>query len=204
MRFKTLLKTALFGSAVFAAWQAKKVLTNKFTAERPSSRVEGTQDFEIRYYPPVVMATVVRTGGYKEMLKKGFKTLYGYLSGKNDVRQEIEMTKPMVVQYDDASGKGTMTLVLPKEYAMDKLPRPLSNKINIHKTEGSYKALLKFEGRADKIDFFSKQQELMSILEGRNIAHEEAFEYFIYNDPMQLVQRENAVAVSLKDFHPKG
>ena len=65
------------------------------------------KDFELRDYPAYVVAETMVGGTLEDSGNKAFRTLFGYISGKNRSRDKIAMTAP--VSQEPASEKIAMT-----------------------------------------------------------------------------------------------
>ena len=93
--------------------------------------------FEVRDYPPLVVAEVTVSGDQKEAASKGFRLLAGYIFGGNTRRQSIAMTAPVaqaqtsekiamtapVTQIQNANA-WVVRFTMPKGYSLDTLPQP--------------------------------------------------------------------------------
>lgn len=62
------------------------------TEEANYEVVRKSNIFEIRDYSPHIIAETVLEGSLEDAGSKAFKILFGYISGKNRSRLEIEMT----------------------------------------------------------------------------------------------------------------
>ena len=82
-------------------------------------------DIEIRRYAPTIQA-VTAMPGYSS---GGFRRLAGYIFGGNDKEQSIAMTAP--VQETMTGSDGEMAFTLPSEYALDDLPSPDSDTVEL-------------------------------------------------------------------------
>lgn len=198
--WKMVVYTAAGLSLLFSGWQIKKLLANYSTQSRPKTKITEEDGLTIRYYPPAIMATVLSKGSFKRVQNKGMKQLLNYISGDNDVEQKIEMTKPVVTSYDEDTHLGAVSFVVPKAYSLDKVPRPYSDEIRLHISEGGYKAGLSFGGFAGHEEFLTKKGELIENLEAEGLEFMDNFEYLIYNDPWQLFGRKNEIVVSIQNF----
>ena len=101
-------------------------------------------NFEIRYYPSAVMASVEMEGSYDQMKNKGFRTLAGYIFGNNQQNMKISMTSP--VRFSENRDEVRMSFVMPSEMDIENLPEPGDERIHLHRTDPVYVASLKFGG----------------------------------------------------------
>jgi hypothetical protein len=82
---------------------------------------------EIRHYASSIQATTVIDSSAHTTA--GFRRLAGYIFGGNERSQSIAMTAP--VQETLAGGKPVMAFTMPSEYALDELPMPDDERIEI-------------------------------------------------------------------------
>ena len=69
-------------------------------------------NFEIRFYPEAVLASVTMNASYDDSRNSGFRILAGYIFGGNSENQKIAMTSP--VRMSSTEQKSTMSFVLLK------------------------------------------------------------------------------------------
>ena len=107
------------------------------TEEAKYSVVKKEEAFELRDYQTHILAEVVVDGSIEDASNKAFRTLFGYISGKNTTRTKVAMTAP--VSQAPASEKIPMTapvgqrgvgkkwavsFMMPANYTMATLPKP--------------------------------------------------------------------------------
>ncbi len=156
------------------------------------------QDFEIRFYPPAVMATVKMGGSYDQSRSSGFGTLAGYIFGGNEENRQISMTAPVRISWTDR----TMSFVMPFEYSLQTLPNPKNKQVKLHTTEPQYVAVVKFSGWCNDRKIAEKKTQLDENLKMSRLQHNGKFEYLGYNPPYQLFNRRNEILVPLVNFDP--
>ncbi len=120
-------------------------------------RADGNK--EIRQYKSYLVATTRSEGDYKHASNRGFRRLFDYISGNNSGREKIAMTAPVlqeqaaagekiamtapVLQAQDAQG-WTMSFVLPANYTMQTVPRPLHDRVTLHEVPATHVAVLRY------------------------------------------------------------
>ena len=191
-----LIVAAILGTA-FAGAQAYMVHLVSNTTERPYDKIYSKEDFEIRYYPEVTMASVTNDGSYDDTKNKNFRVLAQYIFGSNKESKKISMTSPVEVM-PSVDGQTTMSFMIPTDIPDDSIPAPANHRISLDKTEGHYAAVLKFGGWASDKVLRRKNKELAKILKGLRLEHEGEFGYLGYNPPYQVINRRNEVVVRLK------
>ena len=135
-------------------------------------------DFEIRQYEPMIVAVSqkadLRGGG-------GFDTLFGYISGNNQESKKIEMTTPVL--NDLGQEQLTLAFVMPKEYSMDSLPKPLNSEVQLKEIPGRKVAVIIFSGNVNPVKIDEKKNELLDWLKEKQITSTGVVELARYNPP---------------------
>jgi hypothetical protein len=121
-----------------AALAVSLIGTHAMAVEEPVFKtVLQEASFEVRDYPPLLVAEVKVSGDQKEAASKGFRLLAGYIFGGNKRRQSIAMTAPVaqaqasekiamtapVTQIKDANA-WVVRFTMPKGYSLETLPQP--------------------------------------------------------------------------------
>lgn len=154
-------------------------------------------DFEIRYYPEAVLATVYSNAqSYRELSGPGFNTLAGYIFGGNNNNEKIAMTAP--VHMDIEKDKSSMSFVMPGKYTLEELPSPNNPSVKVSKSPEDHVAVIRFSGWANDIKIKEYSEALGKLLRENNIIHKGNFRYLGYNPPFQLNNRRNEIIVSVE------
>lgn len=159
------------------------------------------ENFEIRYYPEAILATVEMNGTYDNSRNSGFQVLAGYIFGGNEENSQIAMTSP--VRMSGNEKLNTMSFVLPSEMEFDNLPEPKDKRILLHKSKPMYTASVQFGGYANEAEIAKHREKLIETLKQYKIQHTNQFEFLGYNSPFQPVNRRNEVQVEIIDFKPE-
>ncbi len=149
--------------------------------EEPSYRVVAqSEPFEIREYPPLIVAQVEVPGDLSEASSAGFRLIANYIFGNNiSVRdggltttepapEKIAMTVPVI-----AEGKGDQKMwliqfVMPKQYTMDTLPKPNNPQVKLIPIGPQKIAVIRFTGFISDDKVQEKTAELMAWIKSRN------------------------------------
>ena len=185
----------------FFIFQAYVARSTARTEEQKYKVLEKDGDFEIRFYPKAVMATVnMPSSSYTKMSSSGFRRLAGYIFGGNEQQESIAMTAPvhMEVKEDTAS----MSFVMPAAYSMNTLPVPKDSGVKIHMSEEEYVASVTYSGFSSDDDIKVQSARLKEYLDKKGIAYSGDFRYLGYNPPYQLKGRRNEVIVRI-DYKEK-
>lgn len=123
------------------------------------------EQVEIRQYAPTVQAVTEISSSART--SAGFKRLAGYIFGGNERSQKIAMTAP--VQETLADGSPMMSFTMPAEYAIDDLPVPDDDRVEIVTVPARTVAALRFSGWATGSKVERMQRILLATLEQRGI-----------------------------------
>ena len=156
-------------------------------------------NFEIRFYPEAILASVDMKGSFDDSRNSGFGVLAGYIFGGNTESTKIAMTSP--VRMSTESNQNTMSFVMPSEMEFEKLPHPNDTNIVLHKSKNMYTASLRFGGYASDAEILKYKKQLNEILNQMKIKHTGNFEFLGYNPPFQPVNRRNEVQLELTSFN---
>ncbi len=166
------------------------------TETQPYRIIQTEKDFEIRVYPPAIMATVsMNAKSYKELSSTGFKKLASFIFGGNGSKENIAMTKP--VHMDIRDSQSSMSFVMPANYTKASLPKPNDAGINISTSPEEYVAAISFGGFADDEKIKSNALKLENALKEQGIAYSGNFKFLGYNAPYQVVGRKNEIIVTV-------
>ena len=152
--------------------------------EQPKYKIlkkEG--QFEIRSYEDILMSSVRVTGSQYQALRKGFRPLVKYISGKERDGEKISMTAPVIQSTSDRKESFTVSFSMPSKYQVDNLPKSKNSEIFFEKL-GSYRAaVVRFSGRANEKLLDLKSNELRQWIEANGYSSVSTAKYLFYNDP---------------------
>lgn len=158
--------------------------------------LKSEHEFEIRYYPPAVLASVEMEGSWDESRNGSFGVLAGYIFGGNDKKMKISMTSPVRM----SEIEGTMSFVMPSQYTLENLPEPGNNRIRLHASQPVVVAAIRFGGWANEERIGGMKDKLSEWIQKEGHKHTGKFEYLGYNPPFQLTNRRNEVVVELSGY----
>lgn len=194
---KTLLIIFILLAISFFVFQAYVARSTARTEEQKYKVLEKEGDFEIRYYPRAVMATVnMRSDSYNKMSGTGFRKLAGYIFGGNEKEESIAMTSPVHMQVKEDSA--SMSFVMPSAYALKDLPAPKDPGVTLHMAEEEYAAAVTYGGFSSDEDIRNQTTRLREFLDRKNISYSGDFRYLGYNPPYQVSGRRNEVVVRIE------
>ena len=190
----TLLLTLILTTEIIKMVKAKTEIQKYETLYR-------NDNFEIRYYPQSILASVDVNGDYDNSRNSGFRILANYIFGGNKENEKIAMTSP--VRMSSKEELNTMSFVLPSNMNFNSLPKPNDDRILLHKSEPFYAAVIRYGGYTNEKEINQKKKELSERIEKLGISHVDNFEYLGYNAPFDMFNRRNEVSVELKNFDPE-
>jgi len=185
-------------------------LLSRFTRSNnnaiPYEILNKTNEFEIRRYPSFQYATARETGvTMKSAQGKNFMKLFGYIQGKNEAKQKIPMTVPVIMPLQKAPNGEyaedfTMMFWLPKKYQCEGCPpTPIKaeeekNQVTI-KTWGGIVYVRTYGWWPIETLVKYNENQLKQSLEKNGIRDFDANTVYSasYNDPFQIFGRKNDV-----------
>ncbi|MEM7541000.1 MAG: heme-binding protein [Pseudomonadota bacterium] len=179
-----------------AAWTANAV-------EEPAFElVRQTGDFEIRRYPPLLLAETLVEGEFRESGNEAFWRLAGFIGGENATSDaeavKIDMTAP-VISRKAAGQRYWHQFVMPQSYNLQTLPKPLNSEVVIKEFAGGTFAVRRFSGRWRESYFRRETEELTAALKAAGIATTGAPLFARYNSPfMPAFMRRNEVWLAVE------
>lgn len=159
--------------------------------------IKKEKEFEIRYSPPAIFATTRSSAkSYRELGNSGFRKIAGYIFGNNESSAKIAMTAPV---HMDISEKGSsMSFVMPSEYTLDKLPRPVDGRVELHESPAVYMAAIEFGGFASDQRIKQYADQLSQSLKKNGIKMIGNPTYLGYNAPYEFIGRKNEVVIAIE------
>ena len=186
------------------------------TEEPKYSVFEKEPPFEVRSYAPMIVAEVQVDGDLDEASSQGFRLIAGYIFGQNQVSEKIAMTAPVMVEdqqqksakiamtapvgIESNAGKWTVSFVMPAEYTMETIPKPMNPQVQLRQIPAIKKAVISFTGFYNQQKVAEKTLELEQWMKTRNLQGVGAPNFSRYNPPWTLpFMRRNEVMMNLRD-----
>lgn len=79
-----------------AVWQRRTV--DVVTEQQPYEVLEQRDGFELRRYPPHLLAQVEIDASFDDAGNRAFRALFRYITGNNQSQRRVDMTAPVVQQ----------------------------------------------------------------------------------------------------------
>ena len=185
--------------------------------EEPKYTVlEKTPPFELRSYSPMILAEVQVEGDLDEASSQGFRLIAAYIFGQNQVSEKISMTAPVVVEeqavkgasiamtapvsIESNAGKWTVSFVMPAEYSMESLPKPLNSKVKLRQIPAVKRAVIGFSGFYNENKVAERTVELEEWMRTKNLQAASIPKFARYNPPWTLpFMRRNEIMIDVRD-----
>jgi hypothetical protein len=204
------LKGALISIALIFTGAAMAIEEPKYSV------VEKEPPFEIRSYAPMIVAEVQVDGDLDGASGQGFRLIAAYIFGQNQVSEKIAMTAPVNVEekipqsakiamttpvgIESKAGKWTVSFVMPAEYTMESIPKPINPQVQLRQIPAVKKAVISFTGFYNEKKVAEKTLELEQWMKARNLHPSGVSNFARYNPPWTLpFMRRNEVMFNLQD-----
>ena len=176
--------------------------------------VETFDDFELRHYPPYLVAEVDVQGDFDEAGNNAFRILAGYIFGDNQSATKMSMTAPVESRPADSSEKMAMTapvtavtsgegrttyaFVMERKYTMDTLPVPNDSRIRIREMPERILAVRRYSGRWTEDRYVENLESLRAALMDAGVRTVGEPILARYNSPFSLpLLRRNEVMLEV-------
>ena len=181
-RRAVMISLAVAGGLATAAYGGFLWYTN--SVERPPYRALTTDgDFELRDYPNMVVAEVIRSGDRRSAVSQGFRPLANYIFAKERPGEKIAMTAPVTQTPEAAARDWSIRFIMPSEYSLDTLPKPVGEDVRLVTAPAQRRAAVRFSGVATDELIAEKEADLRDWLSDRGIDPLGPPTYAYYNDP---------------------
>ena len=169
--------------------------------EEPDYEVErSTDDYELRRYPALLVATTTVTASAAEAGNRAFPILAKYIFGDNRSRSKMEMTTPVTQaraekiamtapvtqQRGDAPDAQVVSFVMPAGYTLDTLPVPNDARVRLERMPARLVAVRRYRGTWSQSRYQSELTRLRSALERDGIETRGEPVFARYNSPFSL------------------
>jgi hypothetical protein len=151
-------------AAAFAAFVAFALSGCSSVAEPPFSIVKAEPPFEVRDYASVIVAETKTQGDRDQAINAGFRVLADFIFGNNTADTEIAMTAPVTqaegkeiamtapVTQTENGGIWTIGFVMPANYTIATLPRPIDPRVTIREVPARRVAVVVYSGFSGESD----------------------------------------------------
>lgn len=131
--------------------------------------------FEVRDYPSHAVAETIVEGDLEDAGSKAFKLLFGYISGENQPRvnvdmtapvsqqassDRIEMTAPVSQQPTEDNQRWIVAFMMPATTSMDTLPEPVNPKVTLRQVPERRMAVVRYSGFWNEKGYLENKSKL--------------------------------------------
>ena len=132
------------------------------TEQQPYEVLERFDGFELRRYPPHLVAEVELDGSFEDAGNGAFRRLFAYITGQNEAQRSVAMTAPVVqeptirekvamtapvVQTEGAGGGYVVAFVLPASMTLETAPVPTNPDVRLRAVPERVAAAMAYSGR---------------------------------------------------------
>ncbi len=150
--------------------------------ESPSYTVlKSDGPFELRAYDAFSTSAYI---GDDLSGKSGFPVLFNYISGRNETKQKISMTIPVI--NDFSLSQGSMEFVIPPSFHKEGIPKPVDERLTIKHYEPHKAVAVRFSGRINDKKIESYTDKLKAWCETNNIQTKGMVRLQRFNSPFSL------------------
>jgi hypothetical protein len=209
------LRVWLFLTSILIASTAMAIEEPKYVV------IEKSEPFELRSYAPRIVAEVKVEGDLDSAASQGFRLIAGYIFGKNQVAEKIAMTAPVGVEpsdqnksskiamtvpvaiegaksFESPNNQWTVSFVMPSEYTLATLPKPLNSQVKIREVPAEKRAVILFTGFNSAEKTQEKTLLLQDWIKSKNWKTTGDPQFARYNPPWSLpFLRRNEVMIQI-------
>jgi hypothetical protein len=190
--------------------------------EEPRYEVISAQgDFELRRYPPLLIAQTVVEGDMDQASRKGFQLLADFIFGNNQASEgaasaKIAMTAPVTIEPQSAkiamtapvtlqaqaglseTGPWRVHFVMPSKYTLASIPKPRNPAVQLRELPPQWFVAHKFSGFTTESRIEAKTQEAVQWARQQSLAALSPPQLARYDPPWTLPMfRRNEILIEV-------
>ncbi|MEC8278647.1 MAG: heme-binding protein [Myxococcota bacterium] len=202
-----LLITASAMTGLLGVWMGYTAFYEGRLASPNYTVISAEENFEVRHYSPILLASTSLKSQEDGALSQGFRTLAGFIFGGNERSESLAMTAPVLQQnghgvglLSPASPEGmTMAFVMPIDRSFESIPKPNQRNVELNSVSWGTVASIRFSGRASTEDFRNAEAELRGWMSEHGYAARGSASYAQYNSPSAFpALRRNEVLIQIE------
>ena len=168
--------------------------------EKPDYKlVKKYNNFELRDYGSIVIATTSLERNYSRSNSVGFQKVASYIFGGNDKNMKIAMTAPVMTTFRSLNKEQEISFIMPKEHNLDTLPAPNRKDVTIKEKELGLVAAISFGGWATEERTKNYIKKLNLLIENENLIKLNEVIVAQYNSPWIIPPfRKNEILIPIK------
>lgn len=196
MRNKWLMIAAIIGIVFIGIVAVGPIMNN---VETPNYEILKSQgNIEIRRYNPMLVAEVQMSGNRKDAIVNGFRILVNYIFGNNVSSKAIAMTAP--VQQQSIGDNWKISFVMPSQYTMETLPKPLSDSVTLKVITAKNFVVITFSGTNLDENLQEHENILLEHIKSTDFLVVGSPKYAFYNPPWTPpFMRRNEIMIEIQE-----
>jgi hypothetical protein len=194
---KTTLYIFLAILFLFLVWQFYGSFNNKKYETLSNEIIGSINSVDFKIYNNYTKASVNNKAYNMNSASSNFPVLANYIFGGNKDNTKMAMTSPVLY---NMSNKSSFSFIMPKQFEINNLPSPDTEKIFFETVKNQCVAVMEFSGFANEKNCAVKHLELLNILKKNNIAYNNDFMIAVYQPPYQLINRKNEIWVEVNSL----
>lgn len=156
--------------------------------------------FELRHYPPFVVAQAQLGGDFDAASRSGFKLIASYIFGDNrqasGAKRKISMTAPVTLTPADLGWR--VHFVMPAAESLQSLPQPLNSHIQLRQVPAHEVAVVRFSGFTTQASMEAQTARLRAWAQAKQLKLGPTAQVARYDDPFTLPwNRRNEILIGL-------
>jgi len=163
--------------------------------------IRSEKTFELRQYPPILIAKVLLSGPFETAYKSGGDILKDYLDGNNYKQVKLAETIAPIATPSKATPymmksrpEGwEVSCVLPGHLSCETAPRPVEQKIHFEELASRPVAVFKFTGKAPYSFIMKKTEELRSWAKSSDLKLNSTSRIVVYKSGFLPFLRKNEI-----------
>ena len=175
-------------------WQFYGSYNNKQYETLSNEIIGSINSIDFKIYDQYTKASVNNKAYNMSSASSNFPVLANYIFGANKDNIQMAMTSPVLY---NMSNKSSFSFIMPKEFEINNLPSPNTEKIFFETVKNQCIAVMEFSGFANEKNCAAKHLELLNILKKNNIACNNDFMIAVYQPPYQIINRKNEIWVKV-------
>ena len=191
---KTTLYIFLAILFLFLVWQFYGSFNNKKYETLSNEIIGSIHSVDFKIYNNYTKASVNNKAYNMNSASSNFPVLANYIFGGNKDNTKMAMTSPVLY---NMSNKSSFSFIMPKQFEINNLPSPNTDKIFFETVKNQCVAVMEFSGFANEKNCAVKHLELLNILKKNNIAYNNDFMIAVYQPPYQLINRKNEIWIEV-------
>jgi hypothetical protein len=194
---KTTLYIFLAILFLFLVWQFYGSFNNKKYETLSNEIIGSIHSVDFKIYNNYTKASVNNKAYNMNSASSNFPVLANYIFGGNKDNTKMAMTSPVLY---NMSNKSSFSFIMPKQFEINNLPSPNTEKIFFETVKNQCVAVMEFSGFANEKNCAVKHLELLNILKKNNIVCNNDFMIAVYQPPYQLINRKNEIWVEVNSL----